>query len=375
MESLPSIRDQIAAEADEWLLRLQAADPSQTQCEAFTDWLMQSPAHIEAYLTVSRTWHALAVPNEDHWSAEALVAAAQAESRSGNVIPLRGVDRPFGVAERLPRRLPAALGRRWPARAAMLGLVAVVVAAAWIFQGHWLSAVDLKTNVGEQRSVTLADGSVVFLNTNSELKLHWTKGERRIDLLRGEARFQVAKDPARPFVVATQEATVRAVGTVFNIRKAEASTQVAVLEGRVEVNAIPRELEARELEENADPTRDAGQPAMRMTPDLLLAAGQRAAVTRRGVETNVGPPIERVAAWTERRLVFRGEALSAVVAEFNRYRLQALVVDDPSLAEIRINGVFDLDDPASLVAYLRNFESVQVEQRGDGSKHLTRETR
>jgi transmembrane sensor len=188
--------------------------------------------------------------------------------------------------------------------------------------------------------------------------------------LRGEARFQVAKNSARPFVVATQEATVRAVGTVFNIRTGEAITQVAVLEGRVEVNALPR-LQA----ENHNPTRDTGRAAAQMTPDLLLAAGQRAAVTRRGVEPNVGPPIERVAAWTERRLVFRGEPLSAVVAEFNRYRLQALIVDDPSLAEIRINGVFDLDDPASLVAYLRNFESVRVEQRGDGSEHLTRGTR
>jgi transmembrane sensor len=280
------------------------------------------------------------------------------------------MDRPGVVTERLPRRLPATSGRRQLARVAMLSLAAVVVAAAWLVQGYWLSAIDLRTSVGEQRSVTLADGSVVFLNTNSELKLHWTKHERRIDLLRGEARFQVAKNPARPFVVATQEATVRAVGTVFNIRKAEAITQVAVLEGRVEVNAIPRELE-----ENAYPTRDAGQPAAQMMPDLLLAAGQRAAVTRRGVEANVGPPIERVAAWTERRLVFRGEALSAVVAEFNRYRLQALVVDDPSLAVIRINGVFDLDDPASLVTYLRNFESVRVEQQGDGSKHLTREAR
>jgi transmembrane sensor len=200
--------------------------------------------------------------------------------------------------------------------------------------------------------------------------LRWTNSERRIDLLRGEARFQVAKNTVRPFVVATREATVRAVGTVFNVRTGEAITQVAVLEGRVEVNAIPRVPM-----QNNIPPRDTGRPAAQMTPDLLLAAGQRAAVTQRGVESNVGPPIERVAAWTQRRLVIRGEPLSAVVAEFNRYRLQALIVDDPSLAEIRINGVFDLDDPASLVAYLRNFESVQVEPRGDGSEHLTRGTR
>jgi transmembrane sensor len=365
VETPPSIRDQIAAEADEWLLKLQAAEASQAHCEAFTDWLMQSPTHIEAYLAVSRAWHVLGVPNQHQWSTQALIAAAQAKIDSDNVIPLRGMDQSRVFAERPTRLAPSR--PRWPARVAAASLVA---AAAWLFQGYWPSADDIKTSVGEQRSVTLADGSVVFLNTNSELRLHWTKSERRIDLLRGEARFQVAKNSARPFVVATQEATVRAVGTVFNIRTGEAITQVAVLEGRVEVNVIPRVQE-----ENNDPTRGTGRRAAQMTSDLLLAAGQRAAVTRRGVEPNVGPPIERVAAWTERRLVFRGEPLSAVVAEFNRYRLQALIVDDQSLAEIRINGVFDLDDPASLVAYLRNFESVQVEQRGDGSEHLTRGTR
>ncbi len=367
METPPSIRDQIAAEADEWLLKLQAAEPSQAHSEAFTDWLMQSPAHIEAYLAVSRAWHVLEMPNQHQWSPQALIAAAKGEVESGNVIPLRGMDRSRAFTEERPTR-PAPSRLRWSARVAAAGLVAA--AAVLLFQGYWPSADDIKTSVGEQRSVTLADGSVVFLNTNSKLRLRWTNSERRIDLLRGEARFQVAKNAARPFVVATQEATVRAVGTVFNVRTGEAITQIAVLEGRVEVNAIPRVQK-----ESDDPMPDTGRSAAQMTPDLLLAAGQRAAVTRRGVEPNVGPPIERVAAWTQRRLVFRGEPLSAVVAEFNRYRLQALMVDDPSLAEIRINGVFDLDDPASLVAYLRNFEAVRVEQRGDGIEHLTRETR
>jgi transmembrane sensor len=160
------------------------------------------------------------------------------------------------------------------------------------------------------------------------------------------------------------------VGTVFNVRTGEATTQVAVLEGRVKVNAIPTEKGA-DVNPRAD-GQNVAQPKARAAPDLLLAAGQRAAVTSDGIEPEVGPPIERVAAWTQRRLVFRGDPLRAVVAEFNRYRLQALVLDDPSLAEIRINGVFDLDDHASLVAYLRNFESVRVEQRSDGSEHLSR---
>jgi transmembrane sensor len=366
VETPSSIREQIAAEADEWLLKLHVADRPNALREEFTDWLMQSPAHIETYLAASRAWHALAVPNRGDWSAEALISAGRVEGETGNVIPLRGPDQPATLAGYSLR--PPVVWTRWLSRAAVLAVVAV--AGAWVLYGYAPSESDLKTAIGEQRSVTLADGSVVFLNTSSELKLHWTASERHIELLRGEARFQVAKNPARPFVVATPEATVRAVGTVFNVRTGEATTQVAVLEGRVKVNAIPTEKGA-DVNPRAD-GQNVAQPKARAAPDLLLAAGQRAAVTSDGIEPEVGPPIERVAAWTQRRLVFRGDPLRAVVAEFNRYRLQALVLDDPSLAEIRINGVFDLDDHASLVAYLRNFESVRVEQRSDGSEHLSR---
>lgn len=350
MVDIPNfMHEQIAAEADEWLLQLHAAEPPHALREAFTEWLMRSPAHIEAYLTVSRTWHALAAPNGPEWTKDALIAAARAEQEPDNVTPLRG------------ERLPAPVLRPRPVRSrALVALAASTALAAvgvWLFRDYWPSADDFKTAVGEQRSLTLADRSVVYLNTDSEIRLRWTARERHIDLLRGEARFQVAKNAARPFIVATREATVRAVGTVFNVRTGEATTQVAVLEGRVEVNADRGNAES---------------PPVHNAPDLLLAAGQRAAVTRQGVEADVGPPIERVAAWTERRLVFRGDPLGAVVAEFNRYRTQALIVDDPALAGVRINGVFELDDPASLVTYLRNFESVQVTQGSDGREHLAR---
>ena len=92
----------------------------------------------------------------------------------------------------------------------------------------------------------------------------------------------------------------------------------------------------------------------------------------KGIELGVGPPIEQVTAWTERRLLFRDDPLSAVVAEFNRYRLRALVLDDPGLAAVRISGVFALDDPDSLLTYLNNFESVRVTQESDGKEHLSR---
>jgi len=347
------IADEIAAEADEWLLKLHDAEAAPAgQRKAFAEWLTRSPAHIEAFLTATRTWHALAVDGAGHWSSDALIAAARAADESDNVIPLRDSDRPAAQA------VPARRRRTWSLRlAAVAAAVAVCAIGVGWLRGDWPPQNDLKTAVGEQRSVTLADGSVVFLNTDSELRVRWTARERHIDLLRGEARFTVTKNPARPFIVATQEATVRAVGTVFNVRTAPATTQVAVLEGRVEVNA-----DVNGAEPQSSPPRST----------LILAATQRAAVTRKGIEVDVGPPFERVTAWTERRLVFRDDTLSAVVAEFNRYRLRALVVDDPGLAAVRISGVFALDDPDSLLTYLNNFESVRVTQGGDGREHLSR---
>src|SRR5438552_17958945 len=94
MDTQLSIREQIAAEADEWLLKLHVAGRPDGLREEFTDWLMQSPAHIESYLAASRAWYGLAVPDQGDRSTEALIAAARAEPESGNVIPLRTADRP-----------------------------------------------------------------------------------------------------------------------------------------------------------------------------------------------------------------------------------------------------------------------------------------
>jgi len=227
-----------------------------------------------------------------------------------------------------------------------------------------------QTVVGEQSSFTLQDGSVLFLNTDSKVRVSWLPRERHIELVRGEARFKVAKDASRPFTVATKTAAVRAVGTVFNVRAEALTTQVAVLEGRVEVTVTTTGERAAGVQLPASGGSAAVQP--HALERVQLAAGERAAVTGQGIETNSGPPIESVQAWTERRLVFRDQPLNTVIREFNRYRVNPLVLDDPALAALRISGVFDLNDPESLIAYLGTFETVQVDRHGDGSQHLFR---
>jgi transmembrane sensor len=359
-------RKRISAEAVDWFLQFQETAGAGQDRQAFSEWLLRSPAHVEEYLRVSRSWCIVDIGAEGDLEPDALVAAAKKHHETDNVVHL---PRRFG------RRSPPESGdsgRRFSRKDGWRALAASLILgiALWGTYLSWHFPMTFQTMVGEQRSFTLQDGSVVFLNTNSKLRVGWSSTERHIDLVRGEARFKVAKDASRPFTVATTTAAVRAVGTVFNVRADPPSTQVAVLEGQVEVTSAPAPELVAELQPPPKGASEAVPP--RTVSRVRLAAGERAAVTSLGIQTNTGPPIESVMAWTERRLVFRDQPLIAVIGEFNRYRMQPLVLDDPELAAVKISGVFDLSDTESLIAYLGAYETVQVDSKTDGSQHLLR---
>lgn len=379
--NIPEDRDRLTTEAVEWFVRQKSGADQQ----AFTEWLTRSPAHIEEYLAVSSTWEALdGISNAGELSAGALIEAARAGPETGNI--LRLADRmpqppvpqapPAQALSPLDDDLPSLpLGRsRWTSRRAVVAAAASVLMALAVLQGYFARRADnnFETVVGEQRSVTLRDGSVVFLNTDSKMHIQWLVSERRVELIRGEARFRVARNPAQPFVVFTSRAAVRVLGTEFNVRADAKSTQVAVMEGQVEVLVAATPPSSVSDDPAVPDLNDAAAHPHGVSSSTRLSAGERAAVTARGIEPNTGPSIERVAAWTDRRLVFRDEPLDSVVSEFNRYRTEPLVLDDPELAALKINGAFDLNDTESLLAYLKTFETVRVEVRADGSEHLWR---
>jgi len=359
-------RKLISAEAVNWFLQFQETAGIAQDRQAFSEWLLRSPAHVEEYLRVSSSWCMVEIGAEGDLAPDSLVAEAKKHHETDNVVRL---PRRFG---RRPLPESGDSGRRFSGKSGWTALAASLVLgiALWATYLSWHFPTTFQTVVGEQRSFTLQDGSVVFLNTNSKVRVGWFSTERHIDLVRGEARFKVAKDAVRPFIVATETAAVRAVGTVFNVRADPASTQVAVLEGQVDVTAGP----VREMAVSAQAPRQGGSEPVspRKVARVRLAAGERAAVTNLGIQTNTGPPLESVMAWTERRLVFRDQPLVAVIGEFNRYRTQPLVLDDPELAAVKISGVFDLSDTESLIAYLGAYETVQVDRKTDGSQHLFR---
>lgn len=362
----PTTRKRISAEAVEWFLQFQRAAEPAPDRNAFSEWLMRSPTHIKEYLAVSSAWEDLQFPDDARYSAQSLIDAARQHHDYDNVVAFSVNDARDVKQERRERERRRAR-TRWIALAASV----VVMCGGWIGYARWFPTADLRTAIGELRSVSLADGSVVVLNTNSEVIVQWNRHERRLQLLKGEARFQVAKHQSRPFVVVTSEATVRAIGTIFNVRAEQSSTEVAVLEGRVKVSELAGSG-------GPAPVRDATPPANRIpaappaaSGSVELTAGQRAAVSSHAIELNEGPTTESVSAWTERRLIFRDQPLAEVVSEFNRYRAAPIIIDSRTLAQLRINGVFDLNDPYSLAAYLRDFESVHISWSNDGTVHLT----
>jgi transmembrane sensor len=161
-----------------------------------------------------------------------------------------------------------------------------------------------------------------------------------VRLLRGEGRFQVAHDSARPFVVSAADADVRAVGTAFSVRLHEAQrVDVLVSEGSVAI-ASARVLHS--------PPVKAGEVAVLM-PDRLSVS-------------RVEPQqIESRLAWTSGKLQFRGETLAAAVEEFNRYNRRRIRLGDASLAELRVGGTFNATDPESFAAALTSTFNLQVE--------------
>lgn len=201
----------------------------------------------------------------------------------------------------------------------------------------------IDTARAERRATTLADGSRVELNANTELQVHLGRAERRVVLVRGEALFQIAKDPSRPFVVDTACGRVSVTGTVFGVRSAvDKKVDVTVMEGRVEV----------QLEQRPDQRRS-------LTPDMqaLLRTDSLAVVTLPpGTATDA-------AAWREGQVVFDDTPLDEAMAHFSSYHDRAITVD-PAVADLRLGGRYSLDDLEMLLRSLPSVLPIRVDRRG-----------
>ena len=311
----------IHRQAERWLARLRASDCSAAERHDFDAWRTAHITHAEAYAQAEQLWSGLDELAEDpeilQWRREARRSAPTASGRSGRL--------------------------RWLAFASLAAVVLCAGFVAWWFVGG-SSVSSYATAHGEQRSVVLADGSRLVLNTDTLLDVDFGRHTRRVRLRRGEAMFEVTHDANRPFVVQAGGNTISDIGTRFDVRDSGAQTVVAVLEGAV---AVARGGNTAEL--TAGEQIVAGDGAwIRGRADPIMAAG-----------------------WTQGRLVFRSTPLGDAVAEANRYGPDRLVIEDPSLAQLKISGEFRIGNTSALVRALQSVYPIRAE-RGNGEVRLYR---
>ena len=243
--------------------------------------------------------------------------------------------------------------------AALITLTCALTSGYALFGRTWHT---YTTEIGEQRALTLVDGSIIQLNTHSRLKVRLTVGAREVHVLEGEALFKVAHDAVRPFRVHTGDAVITAVGTQFEVYRKPAGTSVEVLEGAVEVapTAIVDTAAAR-----ARHGREATLNQTHHTQVARVAAGEEVDIgSGTGlVRRKLIIPAE-VAVWRQRRLVFHNDTLAEIAAEFNRYnRLKIRVEGQAGMA--RFAGTFDADSPQEFIAAVAPHQELGIERRSN----------
>ncbi|WP_416306583.1 FecR family protein [Neptunicella sp. SCSIO 80796] len=347
----------LSEEAAAWIVELQEPGPSSK--EAFANWLRLSPEHIREFLVVKSMWDDLTdIP--DNPSVEELVALATAEQSVVSITPNNVSDMP-----NKPTPHSASRNWKWLAAASVAAFALVSSLLMWPATKNQI----YHTEVGEQTSVPLPDGTIVTLNTRTTLKVMYSDGFRDVQLVEGEALFEVAKDKTRPFRVFSQQAIAQAVGTQFNVRKEERDTTVTVVEGIVDVNIVDTQDKLNLAQSNTAQTSPTMENAKHSAvKPVRLTVGQEARVNSQAQQIEV---VNRVAvnaiSWKERRLVFEAETLKKVVEEFNRYNDNPLRIKHPSLESLKITGVFHSNDRASFVAFLLAGNIARVQTLDNGT--------
>lgn len=234
------------------------------------------------------------------------------------------------------------------------GLVAVAMLCTLASIGlQKMAAVDrYRTDVGAEREIRLADGSLAHLNTDTAIEVSLRPDRRFIRLLRGEARFDVSPDRRAPFVVQANDATLRALGTDFNVRLRPEMTEVTVIEGGVAV-------------------RDGEAPPRTVTAGTLAAIrGGAVAMT----------PLDRAQiaqriAWGTGTIAFAGEPLAQAIEEVNRYRKAPILLGSPSLGALPVKGLFRVGRSDAFIRALVRAHGLQATFSRDGTVMLAQNGR
>jgi len=304
-------------QAIDWLVRLRADDMDDDELCAFADWLAEDHAHSEAFSEAEVLFDTMALTAADVPEG----AHGQVENESPIQQNKKDKDSHSGgfyhwlIA-------PLAIAATW------LFVVNLFFPQQMSFLDNWSS--DYYTQTGELREVVLSDGSVVMLNTNSAISVAYHGSSRTVTLHHGQARFTVAKDVNRPFVVEADDLRIKALGTVFQVYKKVADElSVTVQEHAVAIN------------KRQDDTFD--EAVVVQTGQQLNYQIDKVLLPAKNIE------LRQKTAWQQQRLIINDQPLGDLIAELQRYRNGRVFLADDQLKQLRVTGVFSLDNPDAVL--------------------------
>lgn len=304
--------------AAEWLQKQRFWAWSDEDQAALDAWLAESPAHQVAYWRLDAAW-----------------------DRTQRLVAL-------GPAMREPQK-ESSRKSIWPffAGLAASAAIAVMLGAGVYLYNSRPSEKIFSTPVGGREVVTLADGSQIELNTNTELRANVRDGVRTVTLVRGEAYFQIRHDPKRPFVVATSDGRILDLGTKFLVRKDAGQLEVALLDGRVRFEPV-----------SLQGSRD--NQAMLRPGDVIHATPVSISMTKEPIEA-----LQRQLSWRKGVLVFDHATVAAAVTEFNRYNDEKLIVADAETGALTFSSAFPINGTEEFVRLAQQTLGLHAERRGE----------
>lgn len=347
-------RHAIEQTAAEWVLRVQAADVTETELMEWDAWLKADERHREAFDALEATSALIGrerqtlmdIPLPDR-------ASLAADGYGGEqAISALGADGGTGAAVSAPAS--PGMPRRAARWAIAAGALLAVGAASWLVLGDgWISSPGnqlkvVETQESEHRRIELDDGSRIELGAASSLSINYSTERRTVVLETGEALFEVFEDPGRPFVVLAGNGTITAVGTAFNVRREASRVVVTVTEGEVEV-----------VQQGRSPIVPAGRganaPSDSSPARQTLAVGERVAYTANSMTRLDDVMPDAATEWRDGRLRYRAEPLKHVIPDVDRYSAHTVIIGDAAVGDLRFTGTVFQD---SADEWLRGIEQV-----------------
>jgi transmembrane sensor len=352
------IRLAIAQQAADWFVANQSGSLDEAGRGAFMGWLKTSPVHVDEYLRMAAISRGLRVAAADP---RVPLESWLEEARSEPVDNVASLTPPVSHGESFRKS-------RWLHRPLLAVVPATVLAAlAVVLFLFWTEAWELlglgttyETAHGQQHSWQLADGSELRLNTDSAVRVHFSRSQRFVEVARGQALFEVAHEARRQFRVVVGGATLIAVGTQFEVYRLGSAALVTVIDGRVAI--LNRGTSA------------VGMGAELPVGTLTLRAGQRVRIESGTVASEPWTvDLHQTEAWLNRKIEFEQRPLGEVADEFNRYASVPVEIEDASLRTILVSGVIDAADLESFIAFLHARDDVRIERTPARIKVLRRQ--